>query len=219
MDIYLELGKKKTFACAVDWFGCFRVGKSEDEALTSLLFYSKRYAEILDAADITFKAPDNIDDFNIIAKYEGNATTDFGSPGITPKEDKRKITEKDREGYEKLLHACWYVFDKTIANAEGKELRKGPRGGGRGLEKIIRHVRESDSAYLRKQGQKVPKEEREDMQAIRLVILETLHAAVRGEIPEKGPRGGALWHTPYFVRSTIGHLVDHVWEIEDRILE
>ena len=73
--------------------------------------------------------------------------------------------------------------------------------------------------YLRKQGQKVPIEEREDMHAIRIVILETLPLAVKGEIPEKGSRGGAMWSTPYFMRSVVGHLVDHIWEIEDRILE
>ena len=73
--------------------------------------------------------------------------------------------------------------------------------------------------YLRKQGQKVPIEEREDMHAIRIVILETLPLAVKGEISEKGPRGGAMWTTPYFMRSVVGHVVDHIWEIEDRILE
>ena len=95
----------------------------------------------------------------------------------------------------------------------------GPRGGGRSLEKIIHHVRESDLAYLRKQGQKVPKELREDMHAIRIAVLETLSLAVEGEIPEKGPRGGAMWPTPYFVRSVVSHLVDHIWEIVNRIVD
>ena len=218
MDICLELGKKKTFACALDWFGYFRVGKSEDEALESLLAYGKRYAAILNAGGIAFQTPTSLDDFNIITRYEGNATTDFGSPGIIPEEDKHKITAADSQKYEKLLRACWDAFDKAIASAEGKELRKGPRGGGRTQEKIITHVRESELAYLRKQGQKIPKEQHEDMHAIRIVVLETLSLAVKGDIPEKGPRGGAMWPTPYFMRSVVGHLVDHIWEIEDRIL-
>ena len=218
MDIYLELGKKKTFACALDWFGYFRVGKTEDEALAALLAYSERYAKIMHAGGIDFQTPTSLDDFNIITRYEGNATTDFGSPGIIPDEDKRKITEADSEKYEQLLRACWDAFDKAIASAEGKELRTGPRGGGRDLDKIIAHVRESNLSYLRKQGQSVPKELREDRQAIRIAILETLPIAVQGKVPEQGPRGGALWHTPYFVRSVVGHLVDHIWEIEDRIL-
>jgi hypothetical protein len=219
MDIYLEVTKKKTIAVALNALGFYRIGKSEDEVLDSLLAYGKRYAAILNLGGIDFQPPTNLDDLNIVARYEGNATTAFGSPGIIPEEDKRKITEQDRKRYEKFLHLCWKAFDKTVVYAEGKELRKGPRGGGRNLEKIIQHVRESDLAYLRKQAQKVSKEEREDMHAIRIAILETLPIAVQGEIPEKGPRGGALWSTPYFVRSVVGHLVDHIWEIEDRILD
>ncbi|MCP4139501.1 MAG: hypothetical protein GY755_04275 [Chloroflexi bacterium] len=218
MDIYLELGKKKTIAIALNHFGLFRIAKSEDEALESLLSYSKRYAEILNTGGINFQAPKSLDDLNIVARYEGNATTNFGSPGIIPAEDKRKITATDAEVYKKLIHTCWNAFDKTVTYAKDKELRKGPRGGGRDLEKILRHVRESDLAYLRKQGQKIPKEQREDMHAIRIAILETLQLAVQGEIPEKGPRGGAMWPTPYFMRSVVGHIVNHIWEIEDRIL-
>ncbi len=218
-NIYLELGKKKTVAYAVEHLGYFRVGKSEDEALASLLEYGKRYAEIVNPAGIDFQAPTSHDDLNIIARYEGNATTDFGSPGIIPDEDKRKITEADSQKYEQLLRACWDAFDKAIASAEGKELRKGPRGGGRELQKIIAHVRDSNLAYLRKQGQKVPKALQVDRGAIRIAILETLPIAVESNIPEKGARGGAIWPTPYFVRSVVGHIVDHIWEIEDRILE
>jgi len=41
---------------------------------------------------------------------------------------------------------------------------------------------------------------------------------VRGEIPHQGPRGGALWTPRYFVRRVAWHTVDHLWEIEDRIV-
>ena len=219
INIYLELGKKKTFVCALDWFGYFRVGKTEAEAFAALLAYGERYAKIMHTGGIDFQAPTSLADFNIITRYEGNATTDFGSPGIIPDEDKRPITKTDSQKYEELLRACWDAFDKAIASAEGRELKTGPRGGGRDLEKIIAHVRESDLAYLSKQGQSVPKELREDRQAIRIAILETLLGAVQGDIPEKGPRGGSMWSTPYFVRRAIGHVVDHLWEIEDRILD
>ena len=218
INIYLEFGKKKTVAYAVDHLGYFRVAKTEEEVLEALLAYGKRYAKIMHAGGVEFQTPTSLTDFNIITKYEGNATTDFGSPGIIPDEDKRPVTAADSDRYEKLLRACWDAFDKAVASAEGKELRTGPRGGGRELEKIIAHVRESNLAYLRKQGQNVPKELREDRQAIRITILETLQIAVQGGIPEKGPRGGGMWHTPYFVRSVVGHLVDHIWEIEDRLL-
>jgi len=218
INIYLELGKKKTVAYAVDHLGYFRVAKTEEEVLEMLLTYGGRYAKLMRAGGINFSSPTSIADFNIIKKYEGNTTTDFGSPGIIPDEDKRLITAADAEQYEKLLRTCWDAFDKAIASAEGKELQKGPRGGGRDLEKILAHVRESNLSYLRKQDQNVPQELHEDRGAIRIAILETLPIAVAGGIPKEGPRGGAMWPTPYFVRSIVGHVVDHIWEIEDRIL-
>lgn len=57
------------------------------------------------------------------------------------------------------------------------------------------------------------------MHAMRIAVLETLSLAVKGEVPENGPRGGAMWPTPYFVRSVVSHLIDHIWEIENRILD
>ena len=39
-----------------------------------------------------------------------------------------------------ILQACWTVFDAATQAAVGKELRKGPRGGGlRGVGGRIRH--------------------------------------------------------------------------------
>jgi hypothetical protein len=35
-------------------------------------------------------------------------------------------------------------------------------------------------------------------------------------MPKQGPRGGKLWQPRYFVRRSAWHILDHVWEIEDR---
>ena len=218
-DIYLEIGKKKTFACAVDWLGWCRSGKSEDAALEALLDYGKCYAEVMHHAGINFQAPGSIEGFRIIAKYEGNATTDSGAPRITPAVDKCLITEEERQEYQKLLRACWQVFDEAVSYTEGKELRKGPRGGGRDLEKIVQHILEADLNYLKKQGQKIAKDQQGDLYIVRQAILETLQVAVNGEIPERGPRGGAMWSTPYFMRRVVWHILDHAWEIEDRVFQ
>ena len=37
-----------------------------------------------------------------------------------------------------------------------------------------------------------------------------------GELPSRGPRGGVIWPPRYFVRRVAWHLLDHLWEIEDR---
>jgi hypothetical protein len=52
---------------------------------------------------------------------------------------------------------------------------------------------------------------------VRRIILETLRAAAHGEIAERGPRGGLRWTPRYFVRRAAWHVLDHAWEIEDRL--
>ncbi|HEX5839952.1 MAG TPA: hypothetical protein VFY26_19100 [Anaerolineales bacterium] len=52
---------------------------------------------------------------------------------------------------------------------------------------------------------------------LRPAILETLAASAHGEIDEVGPRGGKRWVARYFVRREAWHVLDHVWEIEDRL--
>ena len=124
------------------------------------------------------------------------------------------------ERYKQLLAACWQAFDETAAAAENKELRTGPRGGGRDLQKIIQHVRESEVGYLASLGMKLIIEESlkeiEKLRRTRQVILDSLHASAEGKIAEIGPRGGKRWKARYFVRRDAWHILDHLWEIEDR---
>lgn len=47
--------------------------------------------------------------------------------------------------------------------------------------------------------------------------MNALTAAVRQGLPERGPRGGKLWTPRYFVRRLAWHVLDHAWEIEDRM--
>ena len=51
----------------------------------------------------------------------------------------------------------------------------------------------------------------------RKVILETLAASAHGEIAKRGPRGGKRWLPRYFVRRVAWHVLDHMWELEDRV--
>lgn len=56
-----------------------------------------------------------------------------------------------------------------------------------------------------------------EMQRIREEVLKGLASAAAGEIPARGPRGGLRWPPRYFVRRVAWHVLDHAWEIEDRI--
>ena len=55
-----------------------------------------------------------------------------------------------------LLRACWAFFDDVAARVS-PEMRKGPRGGGRDRDRIIRHVIRTESEDFAKQvGLRIP---------------------------------------------------------------
>ena len=96
-----------------------------------------------------------------------------------------------------------------------------PRGGGRDLERIINHVIDGDRGYLSRLAWKHKRDEgtnlADELNRTRQAILDALEAAVSGELPEKGPRGGIIWKPRFFMRRVAWHVLDHAWEIEDRI--
>ena len=51
IEIYIETGKRRTFAVALNWPGWARWGKGEAAALENLLEHGGRYAEVPDAPD------------------------------------------------------------------------------------------------------------------------------------------------------------------------
>jgi hypothetical protein len=220
IDVYLEAGKKRTFAGAIEWPGWSRSGKDEASALEALLAYGERYARVLRGAGLGFTAPEDASTFRVVERLEGNATTDFGAPGLAPSADARPVDEAEVRRLKKILKACWNEFDAAREAARGRELRKGPRGGGRDLDKMVWHVVESEGGYLATLGGKLELEEgialEEQIERTREAILETLDEARRGTIPPLGPRGGVRWSARCFVRRSMWHVLDHAWEIEDR---
>lgn len=221
IDVYLELGKKRVFAGALDWPGWCRSGRDEESALQALFAYGPRYAQVLQTAGLDFQAPAAPLAFNVVERLEGSATTEFGAPDAVPAHDTRPVTAADLQRLTALLAACWQAFDAAAQAAVSRPLRKGPRGGGRDLEKIVEHVQGAETGYLSALGGKLKLPETTDPEEVlehtRQTILDTLAASARGEIPARGPRGGKRWPPRYFVRRTAWHALDHVWEIEDRL--
>lgn len=80
---------------------------------------------------------------------------------------------------------------------------------------IAEHVISGDCAYLGRIGWKL--EKGQGMITVRQGTLDGLAASARGELPAQGPRGGRRWTPRYFVRRVAWHVLDHAWEIEDRI--
>jgi hypothetical protein len=221
VDVSLEVGKKRVFAGAIDWLGWCRSGKDRDEALQVLLDYGTRYSKVLRGRRLGFTAPKALSAFNVVERLEGDASTDFGVPGQVPKSDRRPVGQADVKRMQAILRGCWAALDAAVDAASGKALRKGPRGGGRDLDKIVQHVLDADAGYLSRIDVKYridgKAELKAEMATVRSVIIDTLPSLVGSAPVKKGPRGGVRWPPRYFVRRTAWHVLDHAWEIEDRI--
>jgi hypothetical protein len=218
LDVYLEVGSRKTFAAALDWPGWCRMGRDEAAALRALFEYGPRYAQILRRRQLGFQAPDDPSGFVVVERLKGNTTTDFGAPDVAPSGDDQPLDDIELRRLQTILKACWQAFDVATEKAEGKTLQVGPRGGGRSLARILEHVLGSETGYLSQLGGKAPKSE-DSPESLRQAILKTLRDSAHGKIAEYGPRGGKRWSARYFVRREAWHVLDHVWEIEDRLNE
>jgi hypothetical protein len=149
VDVYVEAGAKRVFAGAIAWPGWCRSARTEDDALEALVTYAPRYGKALARRKLGFEPPRSPSSLRVRERLKGNATTDFGAPAIAPKaDDRRTFGERDAERLVTILRASWGALDRAARTAEGRTLRKGPRGGGLDLDKIVAHVREAEAGYL-----------------------------------------------------------------------
>ncbi len=184
--------------------------------------YAPRYARALQKTGLDFHAPADAAELSVVERLEGTATTDFGAPDAAPSVDTRPVEEADLKRFEQILKASWQALDQAAQAAAGKELRKGPRGGGREVEAIRGHVVGAEGGYLGALGWKLDKANagnlEEEEAAARQAVLDALARAAREGVPPPGPRGGKRWLPRYFVRRVAWHILDHAWEIEDRVI-
>jgi hypothetical protein len=212
VEVYLEVGPRRTFACALDWPGWCRSGKTADVALEALAMYAERYAVVADRARVAFTTG-AADHFKVVEELSGSAGTDFGVPERTATADSRRLTTAKAQEQAALLCASWDVFADVVADAPA-ELRKGPRGGGRDRDKVVEHVVQAEAAYARKLGIRRKPPASEDTASIgelRAAIVDVLSRSWSGEpLVENG------WRPRYAARRIAWHVLDHAWEIEDR---
>jgi hypothetical protein len=217
MSVSLEIGSKRVFASAIDWPGWSRGARDENGALEALTAYGPRYAAAVETAESLDPPPDR-SALRVVERLTGNGGTDFGVPSVPAAHDEAAVDDGDLDRLRRLLNATWATFDRSAAAAEGRTLRKGPRGGGRDLDRIVDHVLEAEKAYLGEIGgdRKAAGDAGDVMVEIRRRALETLAARVHGEPPAPSRRRSPLWLPRYFVRRSAWHALDHAWEIEDR---
>ncbi|HEV3328157.1 MAG TPA: hypothetical protein VGZ33_02070 [Acidimicrobiales bacterium] len=205
--VLIEEGRRRTFASALDWPGWSRSATTRDDALVALDAYRDRYGGVLAAS----RLDGPIGALRVKEVLAGDATTDFGAPSAIADADDRALRAADRERHAAILVACWSRLD-VVASSSPK-LRPGPRGGGRDLATVQRHVTEAEVAYARGLGLRVSATngDPELVEALRERVLGVLARTVT---PERDGR----WPLRYAVRRIAWHVCDHLFEIEDRAI-
>ena len=192
IPVYLERGDRRTFACAVDWPGWCRSGKTPHDALETLAAYADRYRAVAP------KLPKRIE-LAVVEELPGGGATEFGALDKPCSLDQRPLTAADARKLGDIVEASWRELDRVVAGAP-PTLRKGPRGGGRDRDAIVEHVVEAERSYFRSVG-------------IRSGDRAEFVAALRAA---REPGSAGTWPWRYAARRVAWHVLDHAWEIEDK---
>lgn len=209
IPVFIEPGNTWVFASALDWPGWARRGKSEELAVQALSDYLPRYALIVARARL---AP--VTGTLVVTERHPEVTVnpDFGTLHEIAPSEQRPLSAGEGGRFAALLEAAWAAFDDA-ATVAPPELRKGPRGGGRDTAQIVGHVHDAEEMYARKMGlprDKTPPGAPEAVARRRAHISAALRDPASLVTP---PRG---WPPRFAARRMGWHVLDHVWEIEDK---
>ncbi len=216
-QVYFQLGRSRVFACAVEWPGWCRRGKTEEDALEALAEYAARYAPV--AADAGEPLPSAAaDSFDVVERIDAPpgdsySGVDFGTIDAPCQLDLRPLTAARAKRLASIVEASWRKLDDVVAHAPA-ELRKGPRGGGRDRDKVYAHVFGAEAAYGRKIGVRHKQPSVDDAAAIAALRADIAAALISARAREPLTENG--WLPRYAARRIAWHVLDHAWEIEDR---
>jgi hypothetical protein len=216
LRVMLEVGPKgkKVVAVAPDWPGLARGAKTEEAAVDRVLAYVPRYATVAKLAGMdTEFAP--IATVDVVERFLGTSSTDFWGisfsfSGI----DRQALSSEDLERALTLMRACWAFFD-DVRSRVSAEMQKGPRGGGRDRDHIVRHTIAGERDWAKKLGLRSPEDA--------LLTDEGLHAHRDGYCAAIQALHGEgtmarTWPLRFLIRHTAFHTLDHAWEMEDKDL-
>jgi hypothetical protein len=209
---------KRAVAFARDWPGWSRGAKTPETALETLEAYRDRYRPIAELAGLAAEF-DRAGPLELVEDRVGPGSTDFWAISFAPSSTERDdpMDEFELERGITILRACWAFFDGVAARVSA-ELRRGPRGGGRDRNRIVRHViRNESESFARQVGLIVPEEgalEPDALRAYREDYVAAMHAYNRGETAKRM----RSWTLPFLIRHSAFHTLDHAWEMEDKDL-
>ena len=214
--VMLEIGPKgkKVVAVAPDWPGLARGATTEEAAIARLLAYVPRYAPVAQLAGMVAALATN-PVVDVVEHYPGTGSTDFwGISFAFSESDQQAMSGAALERELTLMRACWAFFDEVRARVSA-EMQRGPRGGGRDRDRIVRHTLFTEQDWAKKLGMSTPPEA--------LLTAAGLHAyraaycqAIRALHSEN--KLARTWPLRYLIRHTAFHTLDHAWEMEDKDL-
>jgi hypothetical protein len=218
--VTLEIGPKgkKVVAVAPDWPGLERGAKTEQTAVESLLSYVPRYAKVTKLAgmEAAFTTSPVVD---VVEKYPGTGSTDFwGISFAFSTIDKQGMSDDELERELTLMQACWAFFD-DVRKRVSAEMQKGPRGGGRDRDHIVRHTFAAEQDWAKMIGVLTPDGAMLTGKGLK-AHREAYCRAIRGYHSQGKVAGKmAKWPLRYLIRHTAFHTMDHAWEMEDKDLK
>ncbi len=215
----IERGTKgnRSVAFSIDWPGWSRGAKTAELALETLESYRNRYRPVTSLAGMAEEF-DAAGPLGIVEDKIGTGSTDFwGISFSRSAAEQGPLTEVELERGVALLQACWTYFD-SVAAGVSPDLRKGPRGGGRDRDAIIRHtiVQESES-FAVQVGLRIPEGAALTPDGLRR-HRETYVAAMRAYNAGHVEPRMRSWTLPFLIRHSAFHTLDHAWEMEDKDL-
>src|SRR5690606_18112569 len=160
LRVVIETGPKgkKVVAVAPDWPGLTRGSTDEAGALGQLRAYIPRYAPVAALAGLAAEFA-GISGYEVVERYTGTGSTDFwGISFGNSSFDLQAMSSAELERELALLRACWSFFD-DVRSRVSAELRKGPRGGGRDRDQIVRHVLSSELDWSKRVVVRTPPED------------------------------------------------------------
>jgi hypothetical protein len=204
-------------AFGLDWPGWSRGARSDDLAMETLEAYRERYRPITELAGMVAEF-DAAGPLEIVEEQVATGSTDFWGISFAPSSTEHgPMDEAEFDRKITLLRACWAFFDEVAARVS-PEMRKGPRGGGRDRDRIIRHTIRTESEDFAKQvGLRIPEEAAltpEGLRRHRESYVEAMRAYNAGEVT----RRMRTWTLPFLIRHSAYHTLDHAWEMQDKDL-
>ena len=217
--VTLEIGPKgkKVVAVAPDWPGLARGATTGEVAIERLLSYVPRYAAVTKLAGMEY-AFATIPVVDVVEHYPGTGSTDFwGISFAFSGIDGQVLSGEALERELRLMRACWAFFD-DVRSRVSAEMQRGPRGGGRDRDRIVRHTFAAEQDWAKMIGVLTPDDAMltgEGLKAHRDAYCNAIR-----DYHSQGKLAGkmAKWPLRYLIRHTAFHTLDHAWEMEDKDL-